>query len=108
MRESEPKQNMKPSQTPGKLELLNTPRGEKQEKNTRRDAWPDFHLMEMISIIHLTAGGLRRQSQQTGTHTVQSVSQTNDWEITHNSKLAPALLPADQIWPFVQQRFMRG
>lgn len=63
----------------------------------RRDAWPDFHLMKIISIIHLTAGGLRRQSQQTVTHTVQSVSQTNDWEMTHNSKLALVLLPADQM-----------
>lgn len=58
--------------------------------------------MEEIFIIHLTAG----RSQQTVTRSVQSVSQTNDWKITHNSKLAPALLPADQIWPFVWQRFM--
>ena len=29
-----------------------------------------IHPMKMISIIHLTAGGLGRQSQQTVTHTV--------------------------------------
>lgn len=63
----------------------------------RSDAWPDSHLMKIISIIHLTAGGLRRPSQQTVTHTVSSVSQTNDCKITHNSKLALELLPADQM-----------
>lgn len=67
----------------------------RKRKNTRRDAWPDFYLMKMISIIQLTAGGLRRQSQQTITCTVQSVIQTNERNIPHNSKLALVLLPRD-------------
>lgn len=57
----------------------------------------DFHLMKIIPIIHLTAGGLGRRGQQTVTHTVQSLSQTNGGGIARNSKLAPALLPADQV-----------
>lgn len=68
------KLNIKPSQTPETVWLHNKSgereRGREKRENMRRDAWPDFHLMKIISIIHLTAGGLGRQSQQTVTHTV--------------------------------------
>lgn len=57
---------VKPGQT-----TKNTALTKRQEgKNMRHDAWPDFYLMKIISIIHVTAGGLCRQSQQTITHTV--------------------------------------
>lgn len=69
--------------------------GAEKEKSTSPDARPDFYLMEIISIIHLTAGGLCRQSRQTITNTVQLFIQTNEWNIPHNSKLALVLLPRD-------------
>lgn len=86
MRESEMKQDIKPSQTPGKSGFTISQEGGKKnkQKNTRRDAWPDFHLMKMISIIHLTAGGLRRQSQQTVTHTVSAKQMTGRLHIIAN------------------------
>lgn len=69
-----------------KVWLHNKPGGgeKNKQKNTRRDAWPDFHLMKMISIIHLTAGGLRRQSQQTVTHTVSAKQMTGRLHIIAN------------------------